>query len=135
MAIRLTDVPHQHQTGGLWFEIPEDLQAVVVPWLRSKMGEVSTTAHRQHYRKTWTRQGLREKYSHSIWWKSSIGQSTGVIYHANGRWRVGDRGVSGIFVQAVEQDILSALRQFADQQPEWIKLDQDHQTQVDQTAN
>lgn len=124
MTVRLIDIPENRQDlyGGLWFIIPDDLQEHVVPWLKMKMSEVPTVAHRQHYRRQMTRASLKLGEGADIWWKSHLGNARSAIYHRDGKWRVGDRRVPASLMRNIEDDFIHELRMFAMQRPEWVAL-------------
>lgn len=125
MSVLLVDIPRDRRNlhGGLWFIIPDELQEHVIPWLKMKMSEVPTLAHRQHYRRQMTKDSLKLGEGGDIWWKSSFGNSLSAIYHRDGQWRVGHRGAAANLMRNIEDDFLHELRMFARQRPEWVKLE------------
>ena len=89
--------------GGLWFVIPANLQAYVVPWIKSKLHEVSVMRDRKAYRSYITKKGLDCKYSQPI---HATHRGTYFDFYAlYGEWRVGLRGRS----MCVNADDLKAM--------------------------
>jgi hypothetical protein len=122
MSVTFCDIPKSREPGGLWFVIPVELQEHVVPWVKSKLHEVPTVAHRQHYRSQMTKASLKSGEGRDIWWKSHLGNTRSALYHRDGYWRVGCRGAAACLMRRIEDDFVAELRKFAEQRPEWVKI-------------
>lgn len=116
--ITLQNITHNWGNhAGLWFVIPDALQAAVVPWLKASMSKVPEVEHRKHYRKQLTKAAMAEKYSEKIWGKSDIGHSHFYIYASFGVWRVGcGEGMKAKHIEDVKADILASIQSYADLQ-------------------
>ena len=98
--------------GGLWFVIPENLQAFVVPWIKSKLHEVSRMDNRKAYRSYITKKGLGDKYSQPI---HATHRGTYFDFYAcYGEWRVGQRGAMHMNADDLKAMILRSIEEYAD---------------------
>ena len=100
------------RAGGLWFVIPENLQAHVVPWIKSKLHEVSVMRDRKAYRSYITKKGLGDKYSQPI---HATHRGTYFDFYAcYGEWRVGQRGTMQMNADDLKALILRSIEEYAD---------------------
>ena len=100
------------RAGGLWFVIPANLQAHVVPWIKSKLHEVSRMDDRKSYRSYITKKGLGDKYSQPI---HATHRSTYFDFYAlYGEWRVGIRGTMQMNADDLKALILRSIEEYAD---------------------
>lgn len=98
--------------GGLWFVIPANLQAYVVPWIKSKLHEVSRMDDRKAYRSYITKKGLDCKYS---WPIHAAHYGTYFDFYAcYGEWRVGQRGAMHMNAEDLKAMILRSIEEYAD---------------------
>lgn len=98
--------------GGLWFVIPANLQAYVVPWIKGKLHEVSRMDDRKAYRSYITKKGLGDKYSQPIHAKH---RGTYFDFYAcYGEWRVGQRGALPMNAEDLKAMILRSIEEYAD---------------------
>ena len=111
MIVSLINKPEWRE-GGLWFVIPDNLQAYVVPWIKSKLHEVTVMRDRKAYRSYITKKGLGDKYSQPI--HATSRGSYFDFYALYGEWRVGDRGVKAADVEQLKAAILRSIEEYAD---------------------
>lgn len=101
-----------YRPGGLWFVIPDNLQAFVVPWIKSKLHEVSRMDDRKSYRSYITKKGLDNKYSQPI---HATHRGTYFDFYAcYGEWRVGQRGAMHMNADDLKAMILRSIEEYAD---------------------
>lgn len=111
MGVVLTN--HRGSTGGsLWFEFRKDQNPFVIPWLKSKLHEVSNGQDRLGYRRQMTKKALAEKYTHSIWARTSQAVGAFRIYACYGDWRCGTSDESQRFMRHMEVEIMKDLDTF-----------------------
>jgi hypothetical protein len=111
MSVSLINKPI-YREGGLWFIIPANLQAYVVPWIKSKLHEVTVMRDRKSYRSYITKKGLGDKYSQPIH-AASRGYYFD-FYALYGEWRVGDRDIAGANITELKAAILRSIEEYAD---------------------
>ena len=98
--------------GGLWFVIPDNLQAYVVPWIKRKLHEVSAVQDRKAYRSYITKKGLGDKYSQPI--HATHRGNYFDFYACYGEWRVGQRGTMQMNAGDLKALILRSIEEYAD---------------------
>jgi hypothetical protein len=111
MTVSLINKPEWRE-GGLWFVIPADLQADVVPWIKSKLHEVTVMRDRKSYRSYITKKGLDNKYSQPI--HATHRGNYFDFYACYGEWRVGQRGSMNMNAEALKAMILRSIEEYAD---------------------
>jgi hypothetical protein len=100
------------RAGSLWFVIPPNLQAYVVPWIKSKLHQVAHADDRKSYRSYITKKGLVGKYSQPI--HAEYCGNYFDFYALYSEWRVGQRGAMSMDAGKLKASILRSIEEYAD---------------------
>lgn len=115
MHVTIINRPTQTTLGGFWFGLSPSLNQSVRGWIISMLPQVTNIADREHYRAQLSERAMMSETA-DIYLKSTSGSGF-VIYHRDGTWRIGCRGIPAVQMAAVKTEILDDLESFVAAHP------------------